>query len=250
MADRQEVVLAVGVHERERQQVVVVLPVDGVLPDVAQGVVHPAHVPLQAEAQAAGVRGLRDAGPGGGLLGDRDDAGHPLVGRGVGLLQQPDRLEVLAPAELVGQPLAVLAGVVEVEHRRHRVDAQAVDVELLAPVDGVGDEEVAHLHPAEVEDVGAPVGLVPATRVRVLVQRLAVELRQRPGVAREVRRHPVEDHADPGLVQAVDEVAEVVGAAEPGRGGVVPGDLVSPGRAVRVLHHGEELDVREPRSAT
>ncbi len=222
-----------------------VLPVDRVLADVAQGVVHPAHVPLQPEAETAGAGRLGDSGPGGGLLGDGHDARHPLVGRGVGLLEQADRLEVLTPAELVGQPLAVLAGVVEVEHRGDGVDPQAVDVELLEPVDGVGDQEVAHLHPAEVEDVGAPVGLVPAPRVGVLVERLAVELRQGPGVAREVGRHPVEDDADTRLVEPVDEVAEVVGTAEPRRGGVVPGDLVAPGRPVRVLHHREELDVGE-----
>ena len=178
-----------------------VLAVDRLLAEVAQRVVHPAHVPLQPEAEAALARRLGDAGPGGGLLGDRDDAGDPLVGRGVGLLEQPDGLEVLASAVDVGQPLAVLARVVEVEHRGDGVDAQPVDVELLEPVERVGDEEVAHLEPAEVEDVGAPVGLVAAPRVRVLVERQPVEAGQRPLVAREVAGHPVEDDADPGLVQ-------------------------------------------------
>src|SRR3712207_7675209 len=41
------------------------------LREVAQGVVHPAHVPLHAEAQAAGVGGAGHAGPRGRLLGDR-----------------------------------------------------------------------------------------------------------------------------------------------------------------------------------
>jgi hypothetical protein len=136
-------------------------------------------------------------------------------------------------------------GVVEVEHRGDRVDAQTVDVELLEPVDRVGDEEVAHLGAAEVEDVRPPVGLVAAARVRVLVQRTAVEPRQRELVPREVRWDPVEDDADPALVEAVDEVPELVGAAEPAGGGVVAGHLVTPGRAVRVLHDRQELDVGE-----
>jgi hypothetical protein len=34
-------------------------PVDGLVPDVLEGVVHPAHVPLEAEAEAAGVGRLR-----------------------------------------------------------------------------------------------------------------------------------------------------------------------------------------------
>jgi len=50
-----------------------------------------------------------------------------------------------------------------------------------------------------------------APRIRVLVELRAVEESERPVVAREVRRHPVEQHADPVLVQPVDERAEVVG---------------------------------------
>src|SRR5690606_41317600 len=54
----------------------------------------------------------------------------------------------------------------------------AVDVELLDPVARVGDEEVANLVAAEVEDVGAPVGLLAAAGVGVLVERGAVEAGQ------------------------------------------------------------------------
>ena len=165
-------------------------------------VVHPAHVPLEAEAQPAAVGRPGDAGPGGRLLGHHHHARVVLVDGRVQLLQERDRLQVLPAAVLVRRPLAVLAGVVQVEHRGDRVDPQPVDVELLAPVERVGDEEVAHLGPAEVEDVRAPVGVLAAPRVGVLVQRRAVEAGQRPLVAREVRRHPVQDHADAGLVQA------------------------------------------------
>jgi hypothetical protein len=49
----------------------------------------------------------------------------------------------------------------------------------------------------------------------VLVQVGAVELGQREAVAREVGRHPVEDHAEAALVQVVDEPREVLRRAEP-----------------------------------
>lgn len=88
-------------------------------------------------------------------------------------------------------------------------------MELLEPVQRVRDEEVPHLRVAEVEDERAPVLLLAAARVGVLVQRLAVELREREGVLREVRRDPVDDDADAGAVQRVDEELEVVG--EPNR---------------------------------
>ena len=144
VAERQHEVLAERVHQREGHLVVVVAAVDGVAPDVVERVVHPAHVPLEPEAQAAEVGGPGDAGPGRRLLGDRHHAGVVPVDGGVHLLQERDRVEVLPAAVDVGQPLPLGAGVVEVEHRGDGVDAQAVDVELVDPVQRVGDEEVAH----------------------------------------------------------------------------------------------------------
>ncbi len=84
-----------------------------------------------------------------------------------------------------------------------------------------------------------------AARVLVLVQRGSVEPRERPVVAREVRGHPVEDHADLLPVQLVDERAEVVRIAEARGRREVAGDLVAPRAAVRMLHHRQQLDVRE-----
>ena len=191
----------------------------------------------------AGRRG--DAGEAGGLLGDHHDAGVGAVGGRVDLLQEPDRLEVLPPAVDVRLPLALVARVVQVQDRGHGVHAQAVGVELLEPVQRVRDEEVAHLVAAVVEDQGAPVLMLAAPRIRVLVERLAVEAGQSERVLREVPRHPVDDDADAGLVQPVDQVAQVVRLAEAVRGGVVAADLVAPGSAERVLGDRHELDVRE-----
>ena len=223
----------------------VVLPVDRLMRDVLERVVHPAHVPLEAEPQAAHEGGLGDARPRGRLLRDHGDAGYALVDRRVQLLQEGDGIEVLAATELVGVPLAVLARVVQVEHRCDGIHTQAIDVELLEPEQCVGHEEVAHLGAAEVEDVGAPVGLLAASRVGMLVQRGPVEARERPLVLREVRGHPVDEYADAGLVQCVDQVAEIVWLAEARGRREVRRDLVAPRRAVRVLGHGQELDVGE-----
>ena len=74
VADRQHEVLAPGVHQRERHLVVVPLAVDRLVLHVLQRVVHPAHVPLQAEAEAAQVGRPGHARPRGRLLGDGHDA--------------------------------------------------------------------------------------------------------------------------------------------------------------------------------
>ena len=61
------------IEEAEREVVVVIAPVDRVLLDVAKGVVHPPHVPLEAEAEAAIVGRVRDAAERSRLLGNRHD---------------------------------------------------------------------------------------------------------------------------------------------------------------------------------
>ena len=65
------------------------------------------------------------------------------------LAQEIDGLQVLAPAVLVGNPFAFLARVIEVKHRGDGIDAQAVDVEAVAPEQRVGDEEIADFVPAD-----------------------------------------------------------------------------------------------------
>ena len=119
----------------------------------------------------------------------------------------------------------------------------------LAPEGRVGDEEVADLRAPEVEDEGAPVGVLAALRIGVLVQRRAVEGAQRELIVREVGGHPVDDDPDPGAVERVDQRGEVVRAAEACRRGVVAGDLVAPRPVERVLGHRQQLDVGEPERA-
>ena len=98
---------------------------------------------------------------------------------------------------------------------------------------------------AEVEDQRSPVRVFAKVRVGVLVQGFAVEPGQRPLILGEVRRHPVQQHADAGLVEFVHEVPEFVGVAEARRRGEVGRDLVAPGSAERVLRHRHELHVGE-----
>jgi hypothetical protein len=119
-------------------------------------------------------------------------------------------------------------------------------VVLVEPEQRAGEQEAADLVPAVVEDEAAPVRVEPLAAVRVLVQVGAVEVGQRPGVGGEVARYPVEDHADPGLVQHVHEVHEVLRGAVPARRGEVPGRLVAPRREERVLGDRQQFDVGEP----
>ena len=160
--------------------------------------------------------------------------------------QQVDGFEVLATAVTVRDPLAVVAGVVEVEHRRDAVDAQTVGVVAVDPRQRARDQERAHLEPAVVEDRRLPLRVEALARVGVLEQVRAVEAGEAVRIVREVRRHPVEDDADAALVQVVDQPHQPGRVAVARGRGEVPGHLVAPRPVERVLHHGHQLDVREP----
>ena len=240
---RQHEPLGVGVQHRERQLAVVPAAMHRIARDVFEHVVHPAHVPLEREPQAALIHGPRHAGPDGGFFRARDDAGMFAPEHTVQVLQEGHGLEVLAPALAVGNPLARRARIVEVEHRGHGIDAQAIDMELLDPVERVRQQERLHLRAAVVEDARAPVGMHALPRIRMLVEGRAIKLRQRMFVGRKMRRHPVEQHAEPGLVAGVDERPEVVGIAIPRRRRVEPRDLVAPRPVEGMLHHRQQFDV-------
>ena len=128
-----------GVEKRKGELVVFVFAMDGVLGKIFQRVVHPAHVPFEAEAEAAEIGGARDGGPGSGFFGDGEDAGKFAVSDFVHALDEINGVEIFAAAELIGDPFAGFAGVVEIEHGSDGVHAEAVDVIFVEPEESVGD---------------------------------------------------------------------------------------------------------------
>ena len=243
VADGQHKVLAEGIEEAEGDFVVVACAEERVGLHVAEHIVHPAHVPLEVEAEASVRSRLCDHRPCGGLLRDHVFVGVAAQNRVVELLQEGHCLKVLLAAVLVRLPLALLAVVVQIEHGGHGIHPQAVDVVLLQPVEGAGDEEALHLAAAEVEHHRAPLLVLAALGVRVLIAGLAVEVVQAELVFREVGRHPVHDDADARLVHLVHEGHQVLRGAVAAGGGKVARHLIAPAAVEGILHDGQQLDV-------
>ena len=95
---------------------------------------------------------------------------------------------------------------------------ERVDVVLVDPEKGVGNQEIPHLVAAEVEDQRPPIG-VGAHRTGVLVEVRPIEIGQGEVVPREMGGHPVHDDADVLAVQCVNQGPEVVRAAKTRRSG-------------------------------
>ena len=225
---RQHEVFGERIEEAERDPVVMPAPVHRDLVQVLQRIVHPPHVPLEAEAEPAAVGRLRHAGPGRRFLGDHHGARMPCVDRLVQPAQKRDRLEILVPALAVGYPVAGLARIVEVEHRGDGVDAQPVDVVAVEPEEGVGDQVIGDFVAPEIEDRGIPVGMEALPRILVLVQRGAVESREAMRIDRKMRGHPVEQHTQPRAMRAIDEAREGRRLAEAAGRREQPDRLVAP----------------------
>ncbi len=52
-------------------------------------------------------------------------------------------------------------------------------------------------------------------RIGMLVQGGAVEASEGPFILREVSGNPIQNHADSGLMQSIDQVPQLIGATQP-----------------------------------
>ena len=109
---------------------------------------------------------------------------------------------------------------------------------------GGRDEEGKHLVPAVVKAAGAPALVFHPVPLAALVKRLSVKLIEAVRILGEVRGHPVEDDADPRIVEGIDERHEIFGRAEAGSHGKVARHLVPPRTVEGEFRHGHEFDVR------
>src|ERR1700675_1857969 len=204
--------------------------------EILQSVVHPAHVPLHAEAQAPQIGGAGDTWPRGGFLGDSENAGEALEGDLIYLLQEIDCVHIFPAAKFIGNPFAGLPGIIQVNHGGDGVNAESIDVIFIKPKQSVGYQIIADFIAAVVIDERAPIELCSLAGVGVFVEVSAIKLSETVRVAREMSRSPVQDDSDAGIVTTIDKIHEIGGASIAARGGVIAERLVAPGAVKRMLH--------------
>src|SRR5262249_8317196 len=99
-------------------------------------------------------------------------------------------------AVLVWNPVTFFAGVVEIQHRSHRIDTQSVGMISIEPEQAAAHQKTADIVTAIVEDRALPIRMKALSRVSMLVEICTVEVGQSVLVAGEVRGYPVENHSD------------------------------------------------------
>ena len=134
---------------------------------IGERIVHPAHVPLEVEAETAVRRGLRDHGPRRRFLCDHHRVRESGKDLRVEAAEKRHGVDVLFSAVFVGSPL--LSAVVEIEHTRNRVHSESVHVENVEPIHRVGYKEARHLAALIVEAARAPFLVLHSKFVRGLI---------------------------------------------------------------------------------
>ena len=239
--EHEHIVLAREIGEAEGHLVVVVAPEVGIQLHVLEEVMHPAHVPLEGETETVVLRTMCDHGPGRALLGNDHAAVLPPGDHGIQVLEELNRLEVLVAAVFVRAPLTALSAVVQIEHRCDGIDPESVYMVFVHPVERIRNQEVLDLGLAVIKNLGAPVRMLALSRIGVLVERLSVEIRKAEGIPREMRRHPVKNHADARRVQCVDKSLKFRRAPVAGSRRVVAGHLIAPTPVKRILRNAHEF---------
>ena len=114
---------------------------------------------------------------------------------------------------------------------------------LFDPEQGVGDQVIGNLGPSVIVDQGSPVRMGALSGIQMLVQTGAVKSGKAVGISGEMGGHPVQDHADPGLVHFIHEEHEVLRSPVSGGRRVIADHLIAPGAVEGMLHDGHQLDM-------
>src|SRR4030095_11056370 len=228
MGQRQHKILLKRVDHSERELIVMVLAMNRILGKVCERIVHPTHIPFEPEPEAAGIDRTGHHRPSGGFFRDGLDIRKALVDGAVELLEELNGLDVLSAAVAVRDPFAALARVIEIEHRSHGIDAQAVGMILIEPEERVADKKTTHLMAAVVKNITLSLRVKSLARVGMLEQMRAVKISKPVFVRRKMRRHPIENDADTVLVQRVDQKHQILRRAIVTRRRKVTGDLIAP----------------------
>src|SRR5258705_7482240 len=203
--------------------------------EVFESVMHPPHIPLEIETQPTGINWMTHGGPGGRLFRNHHRSRTNPVSNLIQLFQKGQCFQVLTAAKFVWEPLAFLAAIVQIKHRSHSIHPQSVDMKFLEPEERVSDKEVSDFVAAVIEDIGAPVGMLALARIEMFIERRPIKPGESKRILRKMRRDPIHDHADPPLVQVINQVTKIVGRTVTGRRSIIITNLVAPGWTIRMF---------------
>ncbi len=78
------------------------------------------------------------------------------------------------------------------------------------PEQGVGKEKIPHLIPAEIKNVGSPIGVLPLAGIEVFIKGRSVKASEGEFILGKMGWDPVQNHPDAFLVQVIHQVFKII----------------------------------------
>src|SRR5579875_2145085 len=153
---------------------------------IFQHIMHPSHVPLERKAEATNVSRARDQRPCRRFLRNSNRPRYLTVDRLVKLAQKIDRLQMLAPTIMIRHPLTGWTHVIQIEHRSHRVNAQAINMILAQPEERAADQKIPDFATPVIEDIRSPFFMLAFAWISIFIEMGAIKIAQRVAIFREV----------------------------------------------------------------
>ena len=217
-----------------------------VILDILQVIVHKSHIPFQVEAQAIVLHRSRDLRECGAFLRNAEHAGITLFHDGIEMLDHLHGFQVLLAAIHIGNPFTVIFTIIQIQHACHRIHPDTIRMVFFHPEQSVGNQIVGHLGTTVIINQRTPVRMEPLPGIQVLIETCPVEIGHSIGIPGEMGGHPVQDHADPRLVQFIHEAHEILRRTVPRGRGIITDHLVSPGGVQGMLHHRHQFHMGIP----
>ena len=178
------------------------------------------------------------------VLSDRDGLRIDLVDEAVREREVADGIVILMAVEIVAVSVEILAETVAViQHGRHAIKAEAIEMVLFEPVFAVRKQEMQHVILAVIEAEAVPGRMEMAVaRIEVLV-RVAGEVAESLClIAGSMAVDDIHDDGDAHIMRRIDEFFQLLRRTEARAGGKERADVIAEAAVVRVLLDGHDLD--------
>ena len=243
MGQRQYKILRKSIHQRKCKLILVPFPIDGIQADIIQHIIHPAHIPLIVEAHATGIDRFGYKRPGSGLLRNHQCLRMILEYRFIELLDELHGFQIATIPIFIRLPIAILPGIIQIKHIGHRIDTQAIDMELLQPKKCVGNQKALHFCTPIIKIRSSPFPVLCPLLIIRFIERLSIKVPQPLVILAKMAWHPVHDDRNPICMGLIHQILEILRAAIPTGHRIIAGCLIAPGTIIRMLTERHELQM-------
>ena len=133
MRQHKNIIFTVCILHRKRHHMMCIFTEIRIKFHVLRKIVHPSHIPFQAETKAVVFGRSCHLRPCRRFFRDHHSAFVPSQNNRIQMFKEIDRLKILVASVFVRDPLSVLFSVIKIEHRRNSIHTEPVHMEMFDP---------------------------------------------------------------------------------------------------------------------